>query len=258
MMIVNQDLKQISSKLRWTGVIIIVSVVITACGVRESTSEPEQDIERLISTDNVTTPIRNADSTGSSSKPTPTLDIYREYGQWEEITYFREELLRTDLSDDTRHLLETNLAQAEFEAEHRATAQVGPTAVRRGPPAAVQDVRPTPVRGIDNTFNGIKGIRIANVWRGPVDGIWFNIHAASLEDDRSQGLLYFRAVDVMEAPLEIYQTPTKNGIVKVIAEQNDQLTLEAEDGTLFVFDIPSREFVDSSLAVTPTPTVVTE
>ena len=63
-------------------------------------------------------------------------------------------------------------------------------------------------------------------------------------------------MDLAEIPIEVevYRTPTQNGIVKIIAEQNEQLTLEAEDGTLFVFDIPSREFVDSTLAVTPTPT----
>lgn len=68
-----------------------------------------------------------------------------------------------------------------------ATSQVPATSVEGGPPTVVQEVRPTPVRGIDDTFNGIKGIQIANVWRGPVDGIWFNIH----EDERTQGCSTF-------------------------------------------------------------------
>ena len=243
-----------------TCLVVGMLLIMTVCGVSESTAGVAQTTDQApASPSAVVLPAPSSSEVSPAPvptllSPTPTLDIYQAYGRWEEITYFREELQRTDLSDDTRHLLETNLAQAEFEAEHRATAQVLPTPVRRGRPADVQEVRPTSTPGISDTaFNGIKGIRIANVWNGPVDGIWTKIHAGSEEADRSQGLLYFRAANVMEAPIEVYRTPTQNGIVKIIAEQNEQLTLEAEDGTLFVFDIPSREFVDSSLAVTPTP-----
>ncbi|MEM8530937.1 MAG: hypothetical protein AAGF95_08850 [Chloroflexota bacterium] len=256
MMIISHMLHRLDHKRCQIGLVTVMMLLLAGCGVQKVTTGMVQPADQVPEeADMVTMPGAYNDSVNPVSistvtpqiTPTPTLDIYREYGRWDEITHFCEELQRTDLSDDTRHRVETRLAQAEFEAEHRATAQVLPTPVRRGRPADVQEVRPTSTPGISDTaFNGIKGIRIANVWTGPVDEIWTKIHAGSEEADRSQGLLYFRAMDLTETPIEVevYRTPTQNGIVKIIAKENEQLTLEAEDGTLFVFDIPSREFVE--------------
>ena len=53
---------------------------------------------------------------------------------------------------------------------------------------------------------------------------------------------------------EMNWTPTKHGGVRVVAEQNNRLTLQAIDGTLFYFDIPARRFVDSLSEVVPSAT----
>ena len=230
----------------YTYLVVGLLLIMTGCGARESTTIRPCDMvsEEGDRTGQAPTIVQ---TTAMVPSPSPTPDIYLLYGDAGYIQALREELTRTDLPEEARASQQARLDQAKFEASMRATAQVGPTAVRRGRPAAVQEVRPTSTPGISDTaFNGIKGIRIANVWNGPVDGIWTKIHAGSEEADWSQGLLYFRAVSPTEAPIEVevYRTPTKNGIVKIIAKENEQLTLEAEDGTLFVFDIPSRMFVE--------------
>ena len=42
-----------------------------------------------------------------------------------------------------------------------------------------------------------------------------------------------------------YLTPTKHGAVRVVDAVGEVLELEAEDGTTFYFDVPSRKFLDA-------------
>ncbi len=53
-----------------------------------------------------------------------------------------------------------------------------------------------------------------------------------------------------------YETPKKVGAVKIVDAQGQRLVLKAEDGTLFYFDVPTRQFV-SSLTAPVTPVVPT-
>ena len=232
-------------------------LIMSGCGVRETATSqvPATSVEEGYEMPtNVTVP-----STVTSQAITPTPDVYLRYGDANSILILREELTRTDLSDEDRAFYEAKLGQAEFEASKKATAQVGPTAVRRGPPTPRPELAQQPyISGISNTFNSIRGWKMENYWRGMVDGIWIDIYAGVRRDDWTQGRLLLQHTELTGGLIASVATPLKSGTIKVIAEQNQQLTLEAEDGTLFVFDIPSREFVDSSLAVTPTPTVVTE
>ena len=241
----------------YTYLVVGMLLIMIGCGVRETATSlvPATSVEEGYEMPtNVTVP-----STVTSQAITPTPDVYLRYGDANSILILREELTRTDLSDEDRAFYEAKLAQAEFEASKKATAQVGPTAVRRGPPPVIADDT-TPPRGILTEYNDIfkRKIDIRNVWQDEVDGVWWQIYAGAIAAEPEKGILVARKMEADGTPRTSYETPIQVGAVRIIAEQNQQLTLEAEDGTLFVFDLPSREFVDSSLAVTPTPTVVTE
>ncbi|MCU0495525.1 MAG: hypothetical protein MUD01_28375 [Chloroflexaceae bacterium] len=48
-------------------------------------------------------------------------------------------------------------------------------------------------------------------------------------------------------------TGTESGALRIVGEQNDQLTLHAANGEVFIFDMPSRQFVTTTPAPTFTP-----
>lgn len=52
-----------------------------------------------------------------------------------------------------------------------------------------------------------------------------------------------RAGAVIGGPIT-YNTPTRAGFVTVVGAVGERLTLRAEDGTLFTFDVPSRQWVN--------------
>jgi hypothetical protein len=43
---------------------------------------------------------------------------------------------------------------------------------------------------------------------------------------------------------DTYNTPTQAGAVQVIDAVGERLTLKAKDGTLFYFDVPSRQWLN--------------
>jgi hypothetical protein len=95
-----------------------------------------------------------------------------------------------------------------------------------------------------------------NAWRGYQDGFSVGVYAGSLPEDSEQGAI----VVVSRQPNRLFEekvlTPTKHGGVRVVAEQNNRLILQAVDGEIFYFDVPARRFVDSLTEVVPTATLI--
>jgi hypothetical protein len=95
-----------------------------------------------------------------------------------------------------------------------------------------------------------------NAWGGYLDGFSVAVYAGSLPEDSEQGAI----VVVSSQPYRFFEekvlTPTKHGAVRVVAEQNNRLILQAIDGELFYFDVPARRFVDSLTEVVPTATLI--
>ncbi len=93
-----------------------------------------------------------------------------------------------------------------------------------------------------------------NGWGGYLDGNSVVIYAGCLLEDPEQGAIVFQ----ISLPYRFYHekilTPAKHGSVRVVAEQNNRLTLVAVDGEVFYFDIPARRFVASLTEVVPTAT----
>jgi len=93
-----------------------------------------------------------------------------------------------------------------------------------------------------------------NAWQGLVNGLWAYVVAGANSNDLEQGLIFSSWEFPNAAIGSFYNTLVRAGSVRIIAEQNYRLTLEAEDGSLFYWDIPSQSFVASRTAVAPTIT----
>jgi hypothetical protein len=95
-----------------------------------------------------------------------------------------------------------------------------------------------------------------NAWDGYLDGYSVVIYAGSQPEESEQGAI----VVVSHQPYRLFEekvlTPTKHGGVRVVAEQNNRLTLQTVDGEIFYFDVPARQFVDSLNEIVPTATLI--
>lgn len=103
-----------------------------------------------------------------------------------------------------------------------------------------------------------EGFRMQNAWQGLVDGYWANVVAGTHSSDPEQGVIFSRWEFPNAAIGSFFNIPVRAGSVRIVAEQDARLTLEAADGTVFYWDIPSQSFVASPEAVaatiTPPPT----
>jgi hypothetical protein len=77
------------------------------------------------------------------------------------------------------------------------------------------------------------------------------VWAGSTRSDSQQGVIIVVNVTKNYAVDAALRTPTRSGAIRIIAEQNRQLTLQATNGDRFVFDITSRQFVTAPPAATP-------
>lgn len=118
-------------------------------------------------------------------------------------------------------------------------------------------VRPTGIFDAGAEFFH-EGYRMQNAWQNQVNGFWASVVAGARQSDPEQGVI-FTAWEFPNAAIwQFMNTPTKAGSVKISSEENYRLTLEATDGTIFYFDIPSQSFVNSLTepipTITPPPT----
>jgi hypothetical protein len=74
--------------------------------------------------------------------------------------------------------------------------------------------------------------------------------------DQSKGLVVVFANDthgLVGSGPQYLPTPGKDGPVKVVAAVGETLALRAQDGAMFYFDVPSRQFVSALPVATATP-----
>lgn len=160
------------------------------------------------------------------------------------------------------------LEQAELETQQAATLT----------PYWIATVWPSPTSGPTNTPDlsyvphreAGAGIIISDTtsvpsWPLAVYNVWYEIPKgiqvfAGVTDDPAQGAIAILTPYTDISDPEIYLTPTKAGMIQVADAQGERLVLSSLDGgTIFYFDVPSRQFVDSLTApnpptVTPIPT----
>jgi len=86
---------------------------------------------------------------------------------------------------------------------------------------------------------------VRNRWSGTVRGKQVVVFAGASASDAAQGvvLVQQRSDDGSADAPQPYVTPSKAGAVHVVAVQGTRLTLEADDGTSFAFDVATLHFV---------------
>jgi hypothetical protein len=102
--------------------------------------------------------------------------------------------------------------------------------------------------GIDNQpiypLFSYRQFRLTNAWRKTVENhLTYLVYAGALQDDRSQGIVYMEVPGT--AAFQEFLTPTREGALKIIGEEKYVLTMVAESGTIYSFDVRKMRFADS-------------
>ncbi len=98
------------------------------------------------------------------------------------------------------------------------------------------------------------GLDAQNGWSGFFGGYHYFIYAGTLLTDSEQGALVMVTTTPSGTSIEQFITSVKHGAIRAVNEQNNQLTLIASDGTVFYFDLPTRQFIASGTEVAPSQT----
>lgn len=107
---------------------------------------------------------------------------------------------------------------------------------------------PTPIyltgiiASVENPYR--RGQVAVNQWHDFVNGKHIGVYATSLYGDYDQGAVGVSTAD-RDGTHDTYQeypTPTKHGPVQITAVNGTHFTLQAKDGTVFVFDLATRTF----------------
>ena len=105
---------------------------------------------------------------------------------------------------------------------------------------------------------------IENCWAEEINGVRVGVRAGALLTDIEQGALQLQDegyINVRRQSLESgsstweeeYLTPTEAGRIEVVAANDFVLTLRAENGRFFAFDLDSREWITPPATATPVP-----
>lgn len=104
-----------------------------------------------------------------------------------------------------------------------------------------------PPLGIIYNADGYLDSKVANGWRGIVDGQYMEVYAGAIAKDMKQGMVILVEHSTSWDPNYgitnySFKTPSKHGMIAIIREENLKLTLQATDGTHFIFDIKKRAY----------------
>jgi hypothetical protein len=179
-----------------------------------------------------------------------------------ELEMYRQGLQQPDLTAEQQRWYEARIETIEETARGRMIGRAYPAPKPANPQLVLTPI-PAPTAALYTLPPGIMEplsppfgsatVKLTNMWRDNATGVWISAYAGALKSDLQQGVLIF----LPDGPTsqEWYNTPTKAGSVTIVAAQNQQLTLQGENGDTFIFDIPSRQFVapDGTL-IAPGPT----
>ncbi len=138
-----------------------------------------------------------------------------------------------------------------------------PTALTTVLPVSTEPIRLAGAGEIyDDSGEGefAKMLLIANQWYTTDSNRNIFVYAGSKfqRDDPQQGEILVVVYDstthqIVSSPT-LYMTPMRAGLVRVIAAVGERLTLRAQDGTLFYFDVPTRQWIGPDGTPLPAPT----
>jgi hypothetical protein len=164
-----------------------------------------------------------------------------------EINQLQDMLAGGQVDDLTRRSLNEKLSMARQVAADQAAEKANPSiqvAAQRPTPSPVED--PLFREGI---FNGDEGLfhsgqmEIINYWQGKQDSNYLQTFAGAEESGSQQGVLVLltTSADKQHSTTSMYLTPIKGGAVRIIEARDLQLILAAADGTIFKFDLKTKQ-----------------
>ena len=90
---------------------------------------------------------------------------------------------------------------------------------------------------------------ITNQWYEPIDvgelsKGQLRVFTGAEQGDAAQGLLIVATYGPYQTPtLQRYQSPQRDGTIRIVNAVGERLTLRADNGAVFYFDVPSRQWV---------------
>jgi len=121
---------------------------------------------------------------------------------------------------------------------------------------SINPPRPTGIIDVPDPSFYAQGYAILNSWQQNVNGSWIQAYAGNLVNDPSQGIVIVVLAWSDRSQGGPVMTPTKSGSVKIVAEQNNRLTLQSDNGTVYYFDVLGMTFTPSLTEVVPTVTLL--
>lgn len=177
----------------------------------------------------------------------------------EQIKAYQVELQKTDLSSETRNLIEEKLTTISIMATQRAEGKVNQT-TRQVSSQATPTIEEASFKlpdGIDNHPSipiSESVVTVLNSWRKTTESRYYLVYAGFLTQDSRQGIILVLHPSTHE--FMQYNTPDISGGVRVIEEKDTILTLQSAKGVLFYFDVSRELFIDSNGIPIPTNTLM--
>jgi hypothetical protein len=165
---------------------------------------------------------------------------------------------------ETQHKLSAEPSAGEWQPtrskEEQRNLEISATAIAaRGGPQQGPFDPPTPRPGPSPTPLPIGRPAAAGIisegkasgpWRGIIVGdIWYQtegakraVVAGARRTDPDQGIVI---VADANGDSGVYETPTRSGSLRIVDVNGERLELSSNDGAIFLFDVPTRQFVTS-------------
>ena len=89
-----------------------------------------------------------------------------------------------------------------------------------------------------------------NQWQGYLNERWIQVYAGALGSDPTRGVLVIVAEN--GGGTDWVLTPAGSGLLTLVAETNNRLTVASAGGETYYFDVAARAFADSLEQVLPT------
>ncbi len=199
---------------------------------------------------------RSPISTTPESSPaatTPTPQAYRPPPTWENMSPEMQRIYQAE--EATRIAILTTVPQVTLGPDWTPPVVMVSTAVELTPNSAVRVAGAGRIVEDSQTgFSSEAGL-FRNQWQREADSpqgrVYTHVYAGVEKRDPLQGLLLMEVITQSQSTsFGSYRTPLRVGPIRVIDAVGEQLTLRADDGTLFTFDVPTRQWV------TPAPSPV--
>jgi hypothetical protein len=170
-----------------------------------------------------------------------------------QISHLESVLDSSSLSAETRENMQNKLAIVQRAADERLQGLADPAP--KNPDRAMEIATEDPVEetnipfptgifeGDESTFKPEQAL-IINRWQGTISNDLIQVFAGCQGQNLEQGLIIIlRMTQEGEvSSSEFIPSPTKAGALRILSADNLKLTVQAEDGTQWVFDVETVEF----------------